>query len=802
MQSKWKVTSNLQHTCGVVKIFHGKQFDANTRYIEATIMDGDSAFTMPSNPKFMVGIRQADGTEMVYDAIITATPTLGLVVTVDTATYMSHGAINSTFTFDGTNWKRSGTVVDLSAWGITIVSGTPSNGNTIVIATTSAVTYSSNVVTFAVHPNLFLTAGDGCAELYICDGDEIISTFVYTVRVEKAAANPNNAVASTSFAVITAQIESYVNAWLTAHPEATTTVQDGSITEAKLAAALKAKLLRTISVTDTSTTIASIASQLNTINANSEHVLFDVSALGAQMYLCTIFINGSNYKILDLVNGRLAEGTFDNTSLLTMAIAQASDLATQAQIDALQGEIDELGGKTILENWDALGDLILSGNSESVISPGDKTNFHWLTSAIGTTSHGLTVSCSNLHTFANGVGEAEAKDYLFVYDGTNWTLDGETVDLTDFALTVTGTPSTGEVMDVKTTIKSVSYTFTSYDTVEAADADVPHNWCVEQTYAPDTRVFDYYESLFCVQANKSIPAGKYYIPMRSYRSGKTFNACFTLSAALGSTAKIQAARAASSSMSAPDATGSTISGAYLVTSVQPKVYGETTNAGSAIAVTYLSDADAASGGYTNLNTLNTSGNTVFVVGNLDTAALGNNGWAFANLRQYLNDDSKDGSYTPTHDNDVAAAYNRQSGFLYALDPRVRRLIQAANVKCVAGYGNTDVYAQGQTYTVQDDVFLLSMKEMAFDLQTTEGEMTDLYGLYTDGVLTNNAVVARAKYNKSGGTLNSYRWSRSAYSTYANSARNVAASGASNNYNAGGAYYVAPAFIVGKKSANQ
>ena len=577
---------------------------------------------------------------------------------------------------------------------------------------------------------------------------------------------------------------------------------DGSITEAKLAAALKAKLLRTISVTDTSTTIASIASQLNTINANSEHVLFDVSALGAQMYLCTIFINGSNYKILDLVNGRLAEGTFDNTSLLTMAIAQASDLATQAQIDALQGEIDELGGKTILENWDALGDLILSGNSESVISPGDKTNFHWLTSAIGTTSHGLTVSCSNLHTFANGVGEAEAKDYLFVYDGTNWTLDGETVDLTDFALTVTGTPSTGEVMDVKTTIKSVSYTFTSYDTVEAADADVPHNWCVEQTYAPDTRVFDNYESLFCVQANKSIPAGKYYIPMRSYRSGKTFNACFTLSAALGSTTKIQAASAASSSMSAPDATGSTISGAYLVTSVQPKVYGETTNAGSAISVTYLSDADAASGGYTNLNTLNTSGNTVFVVGNLDTAALGNNGWAFANLRQHLNDDSKDGSYTPTHDNDIAAAYNRQSGFLYALDPRVRRLIQTANVKCIAGYGNTDVYPQGQTYTVQDDVFLLSMVEMAFNLQTTEGEMTDLYGLYTDGVLTNDAVVARAKYNKSGGTLNTYRWSRSAYSTNASYARNVTASGAYYYNGAIIAYYVAPAFIVGKKSTNQ
>ena len=81
-------------------------------------------------------------------------------------------------------------------------------------------------------------------------------------------------------------------------------------------------------------------------------------------------------------------------------------------------------------------------------------------------------------------------------------------------------------------------------------------------------------------------------------------------------------------------------------------------------------------------------------------------------------------------------------------------------------------------------------------------MTDLYGLYTDGALTNDAVVARAKYNKSGGTLNSYRWSRSAASTDAHVARSVSASGTSNSGSAYNGNYVAPAFIVGKKSANQ
>lgn len=45
-------------------------------------------------------------------------------------------------------------------------------------------------------------------------------------------------------------IESYVNAWLTAHPEATTTVQDGSITLAKLASDLAAKINSISSLSD------------------------------------------------------------------------------------------------------------------------------------------------------------------------------------------------------------------------------------------------------------------------------------------------------------------------------------------------------------------------------------------------------------------------------------------------------------------------------------------------------------------------------------------------------------------------
>ena len=107
------------------------------------------------------------------------------------------------------------------------------------------------------------------------------------------------------------------------------------------------------------------------------------------------------------------------------------------------------------------------------------------------------------------------------------------------------------------------------------------------------------------------------------------------------------------------------------------------------------------------------------------------------------------------------------------------------------------YTRNQTYVTEDRAFLLSMKEMSFNIQADEGNITDLYGEYTNNNLTNDPVAARAKYNKAGGTLNNYRWSRSGYSGVANGSRYVSSTGSHNNLSAYYGFYVAPAFIIGK-----
>lgn len=618
-------------------------------------------------------------------------------------------------------------------------------------------------------------------------------------------------------------------------------------------------LCRIIKITSVGTTLGDIATILNTVNAAGDHVFFDMSALGVMMYLCTIYIDTTEgvYKVFDLVSGRYAEGSYSSTMLLTMATAQANGLAVQSQIDMLQSEIDELGGKSVLANWDVLGDMILNGTSTDLISPGDIVDVNWIKTVLGTTTSGLTVTCTDMDAFINGVGEAEAKDYLFVYDGTNWTYSEQAVNLADFGLSVSGTPSAGEVMDIKTTVDSVQHTFTSYDTVKASDSGVIHNWCLEETYAPNTKAYDTYEALFAVYPGKTIPVGNYHLRNYCYRSG--FNIDMYLSVTTAITAGETMVQARSNGYTAnqtiTNADNVTKTGVYVISGLTPTAYGTRANAPGAVSIAY---APTSGVNYTELSALNTDANDPVVYisnGVFDKAVFGNNVWPLCNLSEWINDDMPaKASVTPTYPLDIPSAYNLGAGGLWGIDPRVKALIQMASVRWTAGYGNdanvgayaiatgnapssnapiyyektgtpgnwtytaldpqpaagtsvngyyvfTDVYQQGKTYEHDQKVFLLSMKEMSFDIQTNEGDVTDLYDEYTNHTLTNDAVAARAKTNKAGGTVNSYRWSRSSVSGYAYYSRIVASTGSYDLSSAFGGYYYARAFIIGK-SINQ
>lgn len=533
-------------------------------------------------------------------------------------------------------------------------------------------------------------------------------------------------------------------------------------------------------ITAPSTTLGDIKTILDTINAQGKHVFFDVSALGAGMYICTIEIDADNgiYGIMDSVRRRITEGTYDASKLLTIAIANADTIASQSQIDHLQEEIDELGGSSLIKDYAVLGQKIADGTSTDYIHPGDKIDINWIKTVLGTTSKGNTVNCVDMDKFITGVGEAEAATYLFVYDGSHWTYKEESIDLADFGLTVSGTPVTGEVMTIVTTVDTVNYTFTAYDKADAHDANVQHNWTLEQTYAPDTKAYDTYEAAFILAAGKTLPAGNYKATYASQLYGTT-TIYFTIAADIVNSG-LTCIQFASNGYKQE-------SSKYIPTSLTPYQLAGSTALSAAISVSLTEIAGAV-----DVSTVD----GVTLTSSLDTATFGNNNWERSNVRQWLNDDTAGDSYLPTSDFDRPSAYNRGKGFLYGIDPRAKALIIEVDNEFTSGYGN-EGYTPSQTYTSKDKVFLLSMKEMSFNINTAEGETTDLYGSYTNNTLTNDAVAARAKYNKAGGTLNSYRWSLSANVSYAYGARIVASTGALGGNGACVACYVAPAFCFGK-----
>lgn len=83
-------------------------------------------------------------------------------------------------------------------------------------------------------------------------------------------------------------------------------------------------LLGVLKITDATTTMGDIVSTLNTVNTAGDHVIFDVSALNAGMYLCTIYLGNGYYRIYDLVTGFEGTGFFTSTDLLADIIKSGS----------------------------------------------------------------------------------------------------------------------------------------------------------------------------------------------------------------------------------------------------------------------------------------------------------------------------------------------------------------------------------------------------------------------------------------------------------------------------------------------
>lgn len=127
-----------------------------------------------------------------------------------------------------------------------------------------------------------------------------------------------------------------------------------------------------IKITDQNATLGNLNSILNgtgAINPSGLHVMFDLSSIGTSMSICTVYIDttANKYVIFDLVQGRIATGTYASNTLISAAIANISPVATQAQITEINTSLGLLEGRIqAIETW-SNGVVLVNGGDASTV---------------------------------------------------------------------------------------------------------------------------------------------------------------------------------------------------------------------------------------------------------------------------------------------------------------------------------------------------------------------------------------------------------------------------------------------------
>lgn len=125
--------------------------------------------------------------------------------------------------------------------------------------------------------------------------------------------------------------------------------------------------------------------------------------------------------------------------------------------------------------------------------------------------HGsITGATVDEHTFVTKMESAETKDYEFIYDGSAWHFGGQAVSLSEYGISVTGTPSADDTIVIHETAEAKRY-----DVLDI-DHDVPSDPNLEHTITLCSHDTNVYGSL----AYKR-PQGLIYVDPTAFPNGLT-----------------------------------------------------------------------------------------------------------------------------------------------------------------------------------------------------------------------------------------------------------------------------------------
>ncbi len=471
----------------------------------------------------------------------------------------------------------------------------------------------------------------------------------------------------------------------------------------------------------------------------------------------------------------------DTTAMLLAAIASGNKGVKLKSFDAIQGLVNLNIHRKI-----PVGDAFTAERETSVsVSKGDST--------------GITGVTIDEEVFIAAVGEAHSGIYEATFDGAVWHKEnGENIVLSDYGISVTGTPVEGDHIIVTEMASSITFDVVDHDKDCAADE---HSIVLlsRDVVAYGTIPFDAPELMYYTSGGMSAGTYRFTLLKGAYNNntGSDGTYVFTLSQDIpagGGFRHSTIGQSQSDGYTKAQITGGTITtyGAQPARAVVE----------SNISVSEWDGSSAA----TNIGTF-TSRDAQYLDAITDVSThnfterqrYGSNRYSQSAARQWLNSSGKavqSGDTTvsywwsPQNVFDMPPNGATLAGFLHGLDPSLVAVLGTATIVC--SMPDPDRTAGLETSeTLHDKVFLPSMTEIysGNNISIAEGSQYDYYSG------TDNA--AKIKYQ---GVTARYWWLRSARPGTAYHVRDASPSGALNHDYAYHAHGLVPGLIIKSKIA--
>lgn len=455
-----------------------------------------------------------------------------------------------------------------------------------------------------------------------------------------------------------------------------------------------------------------------------------------------------------------------------------------------------------ITNWAQVAQIIKSGAASKFFEPGDQFVVNKATSVTAAVKGNITGATVSLPTFITQMNEAEAKSYTFSFINGQWVYNGNAVVLSDYGITITGTPANLDTIVITETVEKIIFDVLDFDYDTPVTEGINHtiSLIAHDIYSYNEIPFDASEALYYVDLEAwpdGLPIGTYHVTLDhgAYGEGTAQDGTyqFTTTQVVPAGGLIR-----HTTMGVYQSSGYTkaqITGGKFITynAEYTQLESLTTTEGS--GGLSLGTTTAYRRGYRINELLNFT----------ERSASGSNNWLDSSIRQYLNSDAAGAAsgaiaswWTSKNIWDMPIK-STKPGFLYGLDPSFCAIIQTVkkrNRLALTDYGSSPV----KHIDNDEKVFFVSQTEVNF----TRGDNVYENSFGTDKTFATIKTAPYALYASAGnpdrtkyynGMPRSW-WLRGPYPSAAYGVSLVGASGGLSRGSAIDSIGIVPALCIG------